>query len=144
MMRKSIVRRSHAPPDIPTASTADVAFLLILFFMVTTVFRATTLHLAIKLPQARSTERILIRRNVSYILVDANRKIYIDDNIIPEDRISDVMTPKVIAKEEEGEYLTTILNVDEAVNYGTVDVVLDHLKTSKAFRITFATEYARF
>jgi biopolymer transport protein ExbD len=111
--------------------------------MVTTVFRATTLHLKIKLPEARSTERILIRRNVSYIQVDVNRKIYIDDNIIPDDRIADVMSPKVRAKEETGEHLTTILNVDQKVNYGTVDVILDQLKEAKAFRITFATEFER-
>ena len=78
-MRKSIIRRGSTRPDIPTASTADIAFLLILFFMVTTVFRATTLHLKIKLPQAKSTERILMRRNVSYIWVDTDSKIYIDD-----------------------------------------------------------------
>lgn len=142
-MRKSIIRRFKEPREIPMASTADIAFLLILFFMVTTVFRATTLHLKIKLPQAKSTERILIRRNVAYVQVDVNRKIYIDDNIIPEDRVADVMIPKVREKEEEGEHLTTILNVDESVAYGAVDLILDQLKEAKAFRITFATEFKR-
>lgn len=142
-MKKSIIRRFREPREIPMASTADIAFLLILFFMVTTVFRATTLHLKIKLPQAQSTERILIRRNVAYVQVDVNRKIYIDDNIVPEERVADMLIPKVREKEEEGEHLTTILNVDESVNYGTVDVILDQLKDAKAFRITFATEFER-
>ena len=142
-MRKSIIRRSSTTPDIPTASTADIAFLLILFFMVTTVFRATTLHLKISLPQAQSTQRILIRRNVSYIWVDQESKIYIDDHVVSGDMIGAIMFPKVQAKLEEGERLTTILSVDGSVNYGTVDIILDQLKEAKAYQITFATEFGR-
>ncbi len=138
-MRKSIIRRFTKTTEIPTASTADIAFLLILFFMVTTVFRATTLHLSISLPRAKSTERILMRRNVKYIWVDNNRNIYIDDNIVTEDLIAAKMAPKVWENPE----LITILNVDESVNYGTVDVVLDQLKEAKAFKITFATDFWR-
>jgi biopolymer transport protein ExbD len=139
MMRKSIIRRATKSVDIPTASTADIAFLLILFFMVTTVFRATTLHLNIKLPQARSTERILMRRNVSYIWVDNQSKVYMDDNIITEDLVAAKIAPKVWDNPE----LIAILNVDEMVNYGTVDIILDQLKEAKAFKITFATEFGR-
>ena len=135
-MRKSIIRRAGKATEIPTASTADIAFLLILFFMVTTVFRATTLHLKITLPQAKSTERILMRRNVTYIWVDVNNKVYIDDNVVREDMVASRIAPKVW----ENPDLITILNVDESVNYGTVDVILDQLKEAKAFRITFATE----
>jgi len=138
-MRKSIIRRFTRSSEIPTASTADIAFLLILFFMVTTVFRATTLHLKLSLPQAKSTERILMRRHVKYVWIDTNKKIYIDDNIVTEDLITAKMAPKVYEDPE----LVTILNVDESVNYGIVDVVLDKLKEAKAFRITFATEFWR-
>jgi biopolymer transport protein ExbD len=136
MMRKSIIRRATKTTEIPTASTADIAFLLILFFMVTTVFRATTLHLKLKLPEARSTERILMRRNVAYVWVDTNSKIYVDDNIVSGDLIAAKMAPKIW----ENPDLITILNVDESVNYGVVDIILDQLKEAKAFRITFATE----
>jgi len=138
-MRKSIIRRFTRTSEIPTASTADIAFLLILFFMVTTVFRATTLRLTLSLPQARSTERILMRRHVKYVWIDTNSKIYIDDNVVTENLITAKMAPKVYDDPE----LVTILNVDESVNYGVVDVVLDKLKEAKAYRITFATEFWR-
>jgi biopolymer transport protein ExbD len=136
MMRKSIIRKASRRIEIPMSSTADIAFLLILFFMVTTVFRATTLRLKYTLPQAESTERILMRRNVTYIFVDVNSKVYIDDNLIREDVVASRIAPKVWDNPD----LITILNVDESVNYGTVDVILDQLKEAKAFRITFATE----
>jgi biopolymer transport protein ExbD len=105
--------------------------------MVTTVFRATTLRLMIKLPEARSTERILIRRNVTSLWVDTNSKIYVDDNIVTEKLIAAKMAPKVWDNPE----LIVIMNIDQGVLYGVVDVILDQLKEAKAFRITFATEH---
>jgi biopolymer transport protein ExbD len=135
-MRKSIIRRHRERGEIPTASTADIAFLLILFFMVTTVFRATKLNLRITIPEARSTERILMRRNVSYIWVDFDRKIYLDDNVIAAEMIAGKMAQKVWENPE----LITVMKVDKTAAYGVVDDILDQLKEAKAFRITFATE----
>ncbi|UCD04747.1 MAG: biopolymer transporter ExbD [candidate division WOR-3 bacterium] len=135
-MRKSIIRRHRERGEIPTASTADIAFLLILFFMVTTVFRATKLNLRITIPEARSTERILMRRNVSYIWVDIERKIYLDDNVIAAEMIAGKMAQKVWENPE----LITVMKVDKTAEYGVVDDILDQLKEAKAFRITFATE----
>jgi biopolymer transport protein ExbD len=123
-------------PDIPTASTADIAFLLILFFMVTTVFRPTTLRLAYQLPKAKSTERIRMRRHVAHIYVDNKNMVFIDDNLVSEDLVAAKIAPKVWEDPE----LITIINVDENVSYGTVDVILDQLKEAKAFKITFGTE----
>ncbi len=136
-MRKSIIRRFTKTPEIPTASTADVAFLLILFFMVTTVFRATALSLKLTLPKAKSTERILIRRNITHVWVDNNGRVFIDDSLVPKERVSTKMIPKIADNPE----LVTILNIDENIEYGTVDVVLDQLKEARAFKITFATEF---
>uniref|UniRef100_A0A7C4TD54 Biopolymer transporter ExbD n=1 Tax=candidate division WOR-3 bacterium TaxID=2052148 RepID=A0A7C4TD54_UNCW3 len=136
-MKKSIIRRYTQTPEIPTASTADVAFLLILFFMVTTVFRATTLHLKINLPKAKSTERILIRRNITHLWIDNNAKVYIDDNLVPKEKVATRILPKIAENPE----LVTILNIHEDIDYGTVDVVLDQLKEARAFKITFATEF---
>lgn len=136
-MRKSIIRRFTKPPEIPTASTADVAFLLILFFMVTTVFRATSLNLKIVLPKAKSTERILIRRNITHIWVDNNGRVFIDDSLVPKERVSSKISPKIAENQE----LVTILNIHGDIEYGIVDVILDQLKDARAFKITFATEF---
>jgi len=135
-MRKSIIRRSTQMPEIPTASTADIAFLLILFFMVTTVFRPTTLRLSYSLPKAKSTERIRMRRHVAYVYVDNKSRVYIDDNLTSENLVAAKIAPKVWEDPE----LITIINVDENVSYGKVDVILDQLKEAKAFKITFGTE----
>ena len=44
--------------NIPTASMSDIAFLLLIFFMVSTVFRKE-IGLKVTLPEARATERIV-------------------------------------------------------------------------------------
>ncbi len=136
-MRKSLVRRFTQTPGIPTASTSDVAFLLILFFMVTTVFRATTLKLKLDLPKAKSTERILIRRNVAHLFIDNTGRVFIDDSLVPKERVGARIAPKIAENAE----LVTILNIHEDIDYGIVDVVLDQLKEARAFKITFATEF---
>jgi len=136
-VRKSILRRAGPTPDIPTASTADVAFLLILFFMVTTVFRATALNLSIRLPEAKSTQRILIRHLTAYIWADAAGRIYIDDNLVPVELVGMRMSQKIWEKPD----LLTILNIDRNLKYGTIDRLLDQLKQAHAYRITFATKF---
>jgi len=136
-VRKSILRRSGQTPDIPTASTADVAFLLILFFMVTTVFRATALNLSIRLPEAKSTQRILIRHLTAYIWADATGRIYIDDNLVPIEMVNPKISQKIWGKPD----LLTILNIDQNLSYGTIDRLLDQLKQARAYRITFATRF---
>jgi biopolymer transport protein ExbD len=59
MARKSggFQRKSKAASEIPTASMADIAFLLLIFFMVSTTFRREQpRHLAF--PKAQATQKI--------------------------------------------------------------------------------------
>lgn len=49
-------KKSHAEPEIPTASMADIAFLLIVFFMITSVFSVTRgLEFQLPKPEADQT-----------------------------------------------------------------------------------------
>src|SRR3972149_2190853 len=57
--------------EIPTASTADIAFLLIVFFMVTTVFSATK-GLDFDLPKEEPTAQAVESVEAGYIQIDAN------------------------------------------------------------------------
>ncbi len=77
-----------------------------------------------------------MRRNISYIWVDEDQRIYMDDNVVSAEVIGGKMTQKVWDNPE----IITVMKVDKAVSYGVVDGILDQLKEAKAFRITFATE----
>lgn len=129
-------RRSKPKAMIPTASMADIAFLLILFFMLTTVFRAER-GLRIVLPEAEATERILKRRNVSHIWMDREGRISIDDNLMDLARVRSVMELKLM----ENPDLIVGLRGDQGSPYGNVNDLLEVLKEARALRVTFATEF---
>ncbi len=125
-------------PDIPMASTADIAFLLILFFMVTTVIRTAT-GLKVTRPLAESTERIKMRRNLVHLWIDGSGRIQIDDNLVPLNYVAERMTQKRLDNPD----IVTILDVEKDLNYGLVDEVMEELKEAGAYKITFATDFLR-
>ena len=73
--------------SIPTGSMADITFLLLIFFMVSTVFvrfRVT----GIIMPKAEKIEELKKRRHINYLWVSADRKIYIDDKLATLDQVA--------------------------------------------------------
>lgn len=129
-------RRSRPKAVIPTASMADIAFLLILFFMLTTVFRAER-GLKLILPEAEATERILKRRNVSHIWMDREGQISIDDNLMDLAGVRSVMELKLMDNPD----LIAGIRVDQGSPYGGVNDLLEVLKEARALKVTFATEF---
>ncbi|MCS7250212.1 MAG: biopolymer transporter ExbD [candidate division WOR-3 bacterium] len=135
-MRKFLIKRET--PEIPSASTGDIAFLLIIFFMLTTVLR-TEMGLKVNLPQAEATERLIKRRNVIHIWVDKTGKITIDDNVLDLTGVTNVMLLKVADNPE----LIAEIMADSDVDYGKINDLLEALKEAQAFKIVFATEYKK-
>jgi len=135
---KKISLKRPSEPEIPTASTADIAFLLIIFFMLTTVFR-TERGLLINLPGAEATERILKRRNVAHIWLDRAGKISIDDNLLDLKGVTSEMAGKFADNPD----LIAEVRADRDSEYGKVNDILEALKDAGVLKITFATEFER-
>jgi biopolymer transport protein ExbD len=66
-------RKSKVSDEIPTASMADIAFLLLIFFLTTTVFEEEK-GLPIVLPEAAAMEQAVSQKNIIHFLVPARRK----------------------------------------------------------------------
>jgi len=79
--------------EIPTASMADIAFLLICFFMVTTVF-STTRGMDFRLP-APSEDDATEREEAVHIRVDASSRIFVDGKQMEAARILPYLRPKL-------------------------------------------------
>ena len=82
-------------PEIPTASTSDIVFLLLIFFMVSTVFK-TEQGLQVELPSAVSTKKIEIK-HIAHIWVGYQGDkgvISIDDRIVPVGQVRKIMQMK--------------------------------------------------
>jgi len=133
---KRIAKRKSADTDIPTASQGDIAFLLIIFFMVGTTFRGSQ-GLKVVLPNALTTERILKKKNTENLWVDKTGKVSVSDNLVTIPSVTPILSEKVI----ENPDLVVVLQADKDVPYGYVTDVLEALKAARALKVTFATNY---
>src|SRR5690625_3443122 len=70
--------------EVPTSAMPDVVFILLIFFMVTTVIREVDLQVQINYAQAENIEKIDQKRLVSYIYIGPER---LQGNQLGEDRI---------------------------------------------------------
>jgi len=119
---------------IPTASTADIAFLLLIFFLSTTIFRMER-GLPVDLPRAESGER-LPRQRAVHVYVDALGLISVDDLLIRVQDLEGILARKLA----ENSTLIVALTFDEAVPYETADRVLEQLKRANALNTSFVVE----
>jgi biopolymer transport protein ExbD len=128
-------RKSGAESAIPTSSLADIAFLLLIFFMVTTVFRKEKKR-QIDWVAAEATKKIEEKRkNVLHIWVERNGDVYINDRITPYDDISEVVRP-IYAENRE---IVVALRGDREVPYSQINTITEELQGAGAVRVTFAT-----
>ncbi len=88
----AVIRTKRKCASIPTASMADVSFLLLLFFMVSTVF-VKEKGLKVTLPKAETLEKIP-RNNAATIYVNSRGVITIDDMPLTIEQVRFVMEKK--------------------------------------------------
>ena len=121
--------RFESEPVIPTASMADIAFLLIIFFMVTISFEVDKAQVV--LPS--TVVRLEIPKKAAFISITDSGQIRVSNGeetsvIVPS--IDDVLSfaATVVAINPRKEF---VLKADTGVPYRTVDRVIDQLKQAK-------------
>ncbi|MCE2432252.1 MAG: biopolymer transporter ExbD [Candidatus Latescibacteria bacterium] len=120
--------------SIPTGSMADITFLLLIFFMVSTVFvrfRVT----GIIMPKAEKIEELKKRRHINYLWVSADRKIYIDDKLATLDQVAGIFYTRRVNDPR----MVVSLKCDYRAPYGLISRVMEQLREADALRINFAT-----
>lgn len=120
--------RKHEP-SIPTASMADIAFLLIIFFMLTITFEVDKTR--VQLP--KTTVRVEIPKKAAYVVLDKSGRIKVSDGEelsvqIPGPEETFSFAAGVVAADPLKEF---VLKADEEVAYREVDAVIDALKRAK-------------
>lgn len=119
---------------IPTASMADIAFLLLIFFLTSTIFRLET-GLEVDLPRAESGIGAARQRS-THIWVDRFGQVAVDDYLIEMETLDAVLAAKL---KRSGELLVS-LQIDRDVPYETVDLLLLQLKQANIRNINWGTE----
>jgi biopolymer transport protein ExbD len=116
---------------VPTGSMADIAFLLLIFFMATTIFRIEE-GLDVELPKASEGAR-LPRQHLAHIWIDAVGRIAIDDALVRVDQIREIMSRKA----DEDKQLVVAFNTDYRVPYRIMHDVMEALKETPATNVAF-------
>ena len=130
-------RKNNASDEIPSSSLADIAFLLLIFFMVTTVFR-TDSERQIIWPEAEATEKIdEKKKNILNIWVEPDGAIYMNDQPYQMSEVAPVVGPLYAASERR---LVISIRGDREVPYRIIDQVQEELVAAGVVRVVFATE----
>lgn len=131
------LKREKLPATIPTCSMADIAFLLLVFFMVSTVFRVET-GLKVIIPQAEAAKKIPTK-NLTHVWIAMNGIVSIDDALITKDKVSPIMN----RKRQINPDIIVSVRCDKSTNYGLVEDVFDQFVEANVLKISLATTKKR-
>lgn len=139
MMGGGFKRKSKAASEIPSSSLADMAFLLLIFFMVSTTFRKEQPR-DVTFPEAEATKKLdEPRKNVLHVFVERDGQVFINDQNVPMAQVNQIVQPLY----EENRELVIVLRADSDVQYQFVDAVQKELQEANAVRVTFYTDLER-
>ncbi|MBN2070861.1 MAG: biopolymer transporter ExbD [Candidatus Krumholzibacteriota bacterium] len=119
--------------SIPTGSMADIIFLLLIFFMVTTIFKMEE-GLPITLPRAETGSE-LERERLVHVWADRYNRVSINDKLVPVDYIDAVIKSRF----EENPALIVAFNIDHRTKYNLVSDIIEQLKEANAVNVTFVS-----
>jgi biopolymer transport protein ExbD len=119
--------------DIPSASQADVAFLLLLFFICTTTVDVDK-GIGLILPPEGDSPIEIAKKNITTIIIDPQGNVLIDNKEV------DIKNILNIAKDLQMNNDKMIFSVKAhpRCRYDKYIAVLDQLKQAKATRISIA------
>ncbi len=132
-----IARKTKIGTEIPNASMSDIAFLLLIFFMVSTTF-VKEKGLNVVLPKAEAIQKIN-RQNAATIYVNRAEIISIDDFALSVDQVSPMMMKKLA----ENPAIVTCFRTDAHVDYGIMVDIMNELKKANALRVSFEAKQKR-
>ncbi len=126
-------RRIRIESSIPTASMADIAMLLLIFFMSTTIIGSRQ-GIAVRLPGATAGER-LRSEGMIRVSIGPNGEVAFNDARVRLASVGVLLAEKRARRPD----LVVSLHADARTPYAFVGAVLDQLKAARAPRVTLAT-----
>ena len=139
-------------PAINTAALPDIVFMLLFFFMVTTVMRETSLKVINTTPRATEVAKLEKKSLVSYIYIGkpikalqgafgTTARIQLNDAFkTKEDIFQFVEMEREKRDEVERNLITWSLKVDEKTKMGIVTDVKQELRKAQALKINYSAK----
>lgn len=128
-----IVRKTHTSKEVSTASMPDIIFMLLVFFMVTTVMREFE-GLDVLMPRAKMIEKLESKRHTAYIWATKDGLISVNDRIISMNGLSSVMYERIVADPK----ITVSLKSDENATMKLISDIHTQLREANALKLSYA------
>ena len=135
-------------PAISTASLPDIVFILLFFFMVTTVMREVDLKVEVNRPDASEIKKLKNKALVNYIYIGApleadkygtEPRIQLNDDFATvKDIVTYIEERRSQVDEQLIPKLTTSLKVDKETKMGVISDVKQELRKAQALKISYA------
>lgn len=140
--------KSDKNPEISTASLPDIIFMLLFFFMVSTVLRDKNPLVKTVVPKATELTRLKKKSWVSYINIGPPTnpskfgtapRIQLNDSFAETGDIIEWVENERLQREERVRpYITWSLKVDKSVKMGIVTDVKQELRKANALKINYS------
>ncbi len=129
----NIERKTHTSKEISTSSMPDIIFMLLIFFMVTTVMREYE-GLDVIMPRAKMIEKLESKRNTTYIWATKDGLVSIDDRIINMNNLSGLMYNKIATNPK----ITVSLKSDEKTTMKQITDIHTQLRAANALKLSYS------
>ncbi len=136
-------------PGISTASLPDIVFMLLFFFMVTTVLRETNLKLSVSPPFASEIKKLEKKSLVSYIYIGKPQqtevygtapRIQLNDAFATKEKIREfISSEREKMTEADRKKMTVSIKCDKNVEMGIVTDVKEELKKASALKVNYSS-----
>lgn len=127
--------------QIPTASMADIAFLLIVFFMISTVFQVD--RTSVQLPKSSADTRTDVVKESAFVVVQEDGTIKASDGVEDSALVNMEDIPILAANwMQKNPNQPVVIKADSRAKFGLVDDVLQHLRDAGVTNLKFLTDQA--
>lgn len=127
-------RKTTLSSAIPTASMPDIIFMLLIFFMVTTVLREYS-GLPVNLPKAVRIEKLKSKNHTSHLWVSKEGLISIEDKLFKTEDIRHIMYDRRSTDPQ----LVVSLKADEQSRMALISSIHNELRKADALALNYAT-----
>ncbi|SHN12996.1 Biopolymer transport protein ExbD [Cyclobacterium lianum] len=142
-------KKTKADTNIPTSALPDIIFMLLFFFMVTTVLREQEILVEQKIPQATQLQKIQKKTLISYLYVGKPKntslygsepRIQANDVLInTSDIVLWVNQEKDNLSEAERDQIWISLKADRDVKMGPISDIQFELREADARKLMYAS-----
>jgi|TARA_B110001454_G_scaffold19283_2_gene17940 biopolymer transport protein ExbD len=128
-------RKTKISSEIPTSSMPDIIFMLLIFFMVTTVLREYS-GLPVNIPKAEKIEKLKGKRHTAHIWVSKEGLVSINDRLFAVEDVAKIMYDKRVSDPQ----IIVSLKADEEAKMGLISSIHEELREADALKLNYSTK----